>query len=145
MESVTVELGERTYTFSSPPGIKRAQDWRAQLGGTVSEIFDILEMMKDLEISRVSDVITLAHKVRPLLLSRLNEIPEWLISYSPVLEKDRDYIMENAYEEQIYPAFFEVLKLAFPFGKLLKIAPGLALNLTTTNSAEPSGASTETT
>ncbi len=144
MQDCTITLGEKEYVVKELP-IRKNMAWRAQLAQPINEIMAIVERLKDLEISRLGDILNLIQDLRPLLIQRLDEASEWLISYSPELQKDKEYILDNAYESQLITALVEVLKLAFPFAKLLPQSRlGLASRATLTNSPEASGESGQT-
>lgn len=141
MQDCTITLGEKEYVVKELP-IRKNQAWRTQLAQPINEAMAIVERLKDLEISRLGDILNLVQDLRPLLTQRLDEVSGWLISYSPELQRDQDYILDNAYESQLITALGEVLKLAFPFAKLLPGNRfGLASKETSTNSPEPNGES----
>lgn len=142
MQSCTVTLGEREYVISECP-IRQNMAWRKQLAEPINEIMAVVDKLKDLEISRVGDILSLVQGLRPLLTERLDDVSDWVISYSQNLQKDREYILDHAYESQLITALVEVLKLAFPFVSLLpgQNRLGLTSNPTLTNSQEANGAS----
>lgn len=64
-------------------------------------------------------LISLLARANNLVSGVLDEALELVVSYSPSLTADRDYILSEVYDSQIVDALVEVLQLAYPFGSLI--------------------------
>ena len=64
-------------------------------------------------------LISMLARANELVGGVLDQALDLVVSYSPTLERDRDYILSDAYDSQIVDALVEVLKLAYPFGSLI--------------------------
>lgn len=64
-------------------------------------------------------LISLLARANNLVSGVLDEALELVVSYSPSLTADRDYILTEVYDSQIVDALVEVLQLAYPFGSLI--------------------------
>jgi hypothetical protein len=147
MQEGTVVLGGQSYAIKELPA-RANQAWRKKIDGTLKEILGVLDVIPEMELDlaagqiRAGDIFNLVKKYSPLLLNRIDELADWVISYSPILEEDRERILDNAYESEMITALLEVLKLAYPFvASALNGLSGLPSKLTSTNSAAASGES----
>ena len=64
-------------------------------------------------------LVTLLARANNLVADVLDEALDLVVSYSPSLTADRDYILSEVYDSQIVDALVEVLTLAYPFGGLI--------------------------
>lgn len=139
-KTVTVQLADREYTISALP-IRRSKAWREQLAMPFAELTRILEGAGNIEINQFGDIAALVRTVSGTLLGAVDQMLHLMFEYSPELAADREYIEENAYDEEALVAFTEVLKLAYPLGRLLAVVTGRQESLTSSNSLSRNGAS----
>lgn len=64
-------------------------------------------------------LINLLARANNLVADVLDQALDLVVSYSPSLMADRDYILTEVYDSQIVDALVEVLQLAYPFGSLV--------------------------
>jgi len=92
----------------------------------------------------VAEVVGVA-KVLPVIVnglaSSVDEIEAMLFDYSPELDADREWILENAYDTEAISAFVEVLKLCFPILAAWGLVRGPQAARTVQNSPSRNGAS----
>ncbi len=115
IETVTVQLGEREYTFSEQPR-PRVKPWRARLFAEVKPLFGQLEGATSLSFDQPGDLLKVLPLLETVLLDGLDTVVELAVTFAPELEADREYIEQHATEKQILAAFQEAVKLADPFG-----------------------------
>ncbi len=142
MDTVQVTLGGKTYPITPLP-YGPSKRWREQLSAPLGEIASVL--MVDLEeaagdLAGVGSLVAVGQRV---LVGAPDLLVEMLFAYAPNLAEDRAHIEAQAYDGELMAAFLEVLKLAYPFGGLLKLlgSPGRQGRSTSKNSPLPSGAS----
>lgn len=140
MKEITLELGGRTYQVAALP-IGRSKVWREALAIPFSDLAKVLTSAADLEINSIKDIASVVQDMSGVLLGSVDMMLDLLFSYAPILKADREWIEENAYDEEALRAFAEVLKLAFPFGVLLGVVTGRMETKTSLNSLLPNGAS----
>ena len=142
LQSRTVVLGEKEYTITEA-GHRRAKGWKKAFMDRFyqplqAQLVDLNAL--DLDSLSLGDLPTLSPFVETLLTDTVDVVAELVISYSPVLEEDRDAILEAASDRQIIAAFWEVLKLANPLSvEALAQLSGLAKIGTLPNSPLPNG------
>jgi hypothetical protein len=123
MITKTITLGEREYEVKALT-IREADVWREKLNGPFAEIVEVLQGAEDVELSNARDLAGLLRTVTGNLVESPKIIRRLLFEYAPALLADADWILDNAYDEEIFDAFVEVLKLAFPFGKVTQMFRG---------------------
>jgi hypothetical protein len=153
MKSKDVTLAGRTYTIESLK-FRAERAWRKKYDAPIGNLINAISNIKEMSGKEFAKANDLIKEIGTVLLAHANDLikallesPDTLLDaicdYSPVLAVDRDFIEENAYQDEIARVFIEVLQIAYPFGSLL----GLLTNLgslekqTTPNSHEPSGVS----
>lgn len=114
---VVVELGEREFTIRQR-SIRESKAWRESLAGPFQELVGVLEGAGDLELSRLGDLAGLVRLVAGRVIGAVELVLDLLFEYSPELASEREWIEANAYDDEALDAFVEVLKLAYPFGRL---------------------------
>ena len=164
MSSANVTLGGRPYTIKGK-NLGPAAAWRAKFNGSrMMQIFlsldeaaiqlvGVLDQMTDaqgraLKMSEmdinVSDIIGLVRTLPVIvngLAASVDEMIAMLFDYSPELAADKDWLLENANDEQAIAAFVEVLKLNFPIMAVWGLVRGPLAARTVQNSPSPNGAS----
>lgn len=122
-KSVIVTLADQDYEIKALP-IKRAKLWRASLEVPFAELSTTLESAGSIELSNGADIAKLVRTFSGTLLGSVDKMLDLLFEFSPELAEDRERIEEEAYDEEALNAFAEVLKLAYPFGRLLALVNG---------------------
>lgn len=151
MKSISVDLAGRSYTIESLK-FRAERAWRKKYDVPIANLIGAIANVKELSAKEFDKPGDLLKEVGMVLLSHANELMKALLDspdiifeaicdYSPVLAADREFIEENAYQDEIAAVFIEVLKIAYPFGSLLGIAKSLGSleRQTSQSSLEPSG------
>lgn len=103
------------------PGIKEAEGEVA--GPDEGETGVTITTAQEREQAQVSEakgfLINLLGRANSLVAGVLDQALDLVISYSPSLTAERDYILSEVYDSQIVDALVEVLQLAYPFGSLV--------------------------
>lgn len=138
----TVTLGGRQYTITPPP-IRQSKAWREKLAVPFATLSVALESAGTLEldIRQMADIAELVRRFSGVLIGSIDTVLDLLFEYSPVLASDREWIEQNAYDDEALEAFMEVLKLAYPLGTLGQILSGPTVSRTSSNSRSRSGGS----
>ena len=123
-KSVTITLGGQKYEVAEAPMRKNAA-WRANLNQLLTEVGGLMEAAGTVELNSVADLIGVVRQIQDVILAAPDRLTAMLFDYSPVLAADRTRIEADVYESELIGAFVEVLKLAYPFGDLLRLANGL--------------------
>lgn len=137
LNTVTVTLGEKEFEIK-PLTIRKSKAWRVAFTDALQGLVGPLVNIAGEEFSG-DTVEPLIEGVKGILINSTDVVLELLYAYSPALEKEREWIEENAYETEAFAAFMEVLKLAYPFvtaGQTL-VQAGLQDQLTGKRSSEP--------
>lgn len=114
MKTVNVEIAGREYTIKELPSRKNA-DWRKLLEAETTKLTSLVADAPSVQLN-AAGVGELLRRGSDLLLGSVDNLTDLLFAYSPELEKDQDYISENAYDSELIGAFKEVVGLAYPFG-----------------------------
>ena len=120
VESATFQLGEREFTVPQA-GFLRAKPWKKRLFEEIKPIVEQVGGVTGIEFSSPADLLRLVPTVETLFLDGIDTMFDLLVSYSPLLEAERDYIAEYATDKQILAAFQEVVKLTDPFGMVANL------------------------
>jgi len=141
-EHITVELGDKTFEVEAL-SIRLSKVWRQDFAERLQPLFDLLPTLPDIDISKPEELVKLLPLIQNLLTTHLNDAIDLLFEYSPVLQKEREWIGDNASDKQAIAAFLGVLKMTNPFdAKLLRGAlTGPTSGETSSKSPAPSGAS----
>jgi hypothetical protein len=148
MKSITITLGDRTYTVQSLK-FKAEREWRKKYDAPISNLITAVSTVKHLSTKQYEQTGELFKEIGMVLLSHADELLSALLNspdtcfeaicdYSPAIAADRAFVEENAYQEEIARAFIEVVKLAYPFGSLLGIATSLGSLEKQTTQSSPS-------
>lgn len=151
MNEVTVTLGGKSYAVKQLP-IRANRAWRKRFDEPINKIMASIHLIGQLSKEEFKDGKEMLQKIGGILLARTGEIAEILLSsmdmvldglfaYAPELEADRERIETTATDDEAMAAFVEVLKIAYPFGRLLNLAGQLGRTgqETSPNSARPNG------
>ena len=141
IQTITIRLGEKDYTVREA-GHLRAGPWNKRLLAEVKPIFEQVGQAYQSQFDTFADVLKMWPLFQQVFTDSLETVFDMLVSYSPELEADKEYIEANATERQILGGFQEVIRLADPFGiapMLLKQA-GLQTNGTLSSLPSQNGA-----
>jgi hypothetical protein len=123
--AVQVTLGGQSYTVHQRP-IRAARAWREKLGGHLGQVVSVLQNVDGIDLTRATDLGQLAGVLRDVVIQAPDIACDLLCEYSPEIAADRERIEGAAYDDEVMAASIEVLKLAYPFGGLLKLVGGRA-------------------
>lgn len=114
MRTETVTLGEREYQVTELP-LRKARAYRERLQEPFGNLVDLFERTPNTEIDNARQVAQLVRSLSDTLLNSVDLVVDLLFAYSAALDKDRDYIEDNAYGSQVVDAFIAILGLLYPF------------------------------
>ena len=119
---VDIRLGEKPYTVSQLR-TRQSSGWRkevvSKLGGIVQPLLTVLDW-KDVDTRDAEMVQALVGAISPVLLDTMDVVTECLLAYAPELRE----AVEQAYDDEMLHAFFEVLKLSVPFEEIGRLLSG---------------------
>lgn len=137
-----IELGGKTFTIRQLP-TGQADIWRQAVEQPLTEIVEQVATASEIDLSELGQSMAFIKAISTRLVNSPSTIRALLLVYSPELQAEADFILENAYDDEIFEAFAEVLARVYPFGTLLSriSEAGLMTRPISANSAVPSGAS----
>ena len=130
MKIIQIKIAGREYDVCPLP-IKANREWRLQFQEPLQDAANLVAELGDFagdEFDKPADLLNkvlsgvsgnLSSVVKHLLGSA-DMITEAVFQYSPVICKDREYIEEHGYDEELVAAFMQLLSLAFPFGRAIR-------------------------
>jgi hypothetical protein len=133
MKQTTITLAEKQYTIKELPSRKNAE-WKQllldklvpleKLGGMVKEV-KLPENMTEFNELGGDGLIDVLKQVGHVVLNSFDDVRDLVISYSPELEKNREWLEYNAYDSEYLQALIEVVKVALPFGEIRGVMQAL--------------------
>ena len=121
---VRLQLGGRDFDVV----LKKAAEasvWRDKMSAPIREIVALMLTFEDIQIQNLKDIGALINRLNTLLVGSIDTIYALMWEYSPeVLGADRDWIMENCYDDEILQGFISLVKASYPFGVIMKLIPG---------------------
>lgn len=117
-KQITVSLGGKDYVVKQLP-IRKAKAWRERLKQPFSTLSSALNSADKIELTNGSDLAGLINSLSDSVIDAPDMMFELLCLYCADIAADRDVVSDNAYDDEVQTAFVEVLKLAYPFGKLM--------------------------
>jgi len=129
----TVKLGGREYNLARLP-LRQASAMRRKINEQLEPIAKLAESAPDIEIRDVKKVSELIDSLRVILVNSIDVLFELLCEYSEDIKKDKDLLLDNAYDDEVIQAAIVMIQQLFPFGNLLSKLSGLAENMTSTSS-----------
>lgn len=120
LKTIKVTLASEEYEIA-PLTLKQSKLWREQLGKPITDVMTILAEADTLEFNSPADLVRLVALAKEYVLDSPDLIWEALCAYSPAINAKRETIEEAAYDVEIMDALAEVLKLAYPFGRLVQM------------------------
>lgn len=147
MAETTVTLGGKQYQIKQLP-IRANREWRARFDAPVNKLLAAFQDVGKVANTDYQDGKDMIRQIGALLLSRASEVAgvllesmdlvlDGLFAYSPALEADRERIETTATDDEAMTAFVEVLKIAYPFGRLLNLAGQLGRTAPETSPSLP--------
>lgn len=118
IQPTTVTLGGKEYAIKPLP-IRKSREWRQKLNGPFAMLVNVLSNVENIELSDAKNLGRLVDTMTSTVLGSVDIILTLLYDYSPELKAHQETIEENAFDEEVMAAFLEVLKLAYPFGRLM--------------------------
>ena len=142
MRQAKVTLGGREYMLRTPP-IRRSKEWRQKLARPFGDLAKAIELAGSVELSAadIPNIGDLVKRFASTLIGSVDTMLDLLFDYSPELAQDREWIEENAYDDEALNAFTEALKLAYPLDTILAMVSGPSASRTSSNSRSANGAS----
>ncbi len=114
MRVESVVLGEREYKLTELP-LRRAKAFRETLKSHFGGLIDLFERAPSTDITNTTQVAGLMRMLSSTLLESIDLAAELLCEYSDTINKDKEYILDNAVGSQIVDAFLAAIGLTFPF------------------------------
>lgn len=148
MKKTSVTLAGRTYVVESLK-FKAEREWRKKYDAPIGNLIGAIGNLQGIGSKQFEKAGDLLKEVGATLLSNAGSLLQAMLDspdiifnaicdYSPTIQADKAYIEENAYQDEIAAAFVEVLKIAYPFGKLLGIVTSLGSQEKQTTQSSPS-------
>lgn len=139
MNSFQILLGGKGYTI---PVLKarQAREWRSKVTLPVEVIQSLLASASTLDLADPANISALLSMVSQYIFKSPDLIVDLVMSYCKLSED----VLDSAYDEEFFAAFIEVLKVAYPFGVLQTMFPGLKLGAISKNLLSQNGESGET-
>lgn len=118
--TVEVKLGEREHTIAQLR-TRQAQGWRKELvngplGGMVRQIITLLDW-REVDTTNADQLNELIEGGGAILLEAMDAVADAVIAYAPNLGE----AVDEAYDDEIIAAFWEVIRLAFPFEMIMRV------------------------
>jgi len=141
-ETIDIKLGDQTFEIEDQ-SIKTSKAWRRKFADRLQPLFDFLPGLPDIDISKPEELVKLLPVIQKLLTDNVDDAIDILLEFSEVLEKEREWIENNASSKQAIVGLVEVLKLTNPFdvAGLKNVLNGPESTKTVSKSASPSGGS----
>ena len=128
-----VVLGGRTYSLARLE-LRQAAAMRKKINQQVEPIMELAQRAPGIEIKDVEQVGSVLAGLRQVLFNSIETLFDLLCEYSPEIGRDREWLLDHAYDEEVIEAALVMVKQLFPFGKAGRMLSGLAENMTSTNS-----------
>lgn len=116
--AVTVVLGGQEYLIV-PLNLRASRIWRQTLGQPVAELVNILSQANTLELKNPADLAKILNMVHTHLIGSPDLVFEAVCGYSPSIKEDRERLETEALDAEIIDVLGVILKLAFPFSRLV--------------------------
>lgn len=128
MKQATIQLGGREYTLGELP-LRQATAWRQRLSALFGGAAQQVAQLPETQIDNAQDLGNLLSTLKGMLVESVDLAFELLVAYSPALEADREFLLDNAYPSEVLDGFWEAMKLAFPFGGIMGKAGSVVTTL----------------
>lgn len=129
MRSETITLAGQDYTVAELP-MRANAAWRGQVEQALNQAQGLLAegMRLDLKPEQTRDILSLVRRAGDLLLKAPDLVTDLVFAYAPALAADKTRILDEGYESELWEAFMACLRLAYPFGRALKLAELISAN-----------------
>lgn len=114
MRTETVTLGDREFELSELP-LRKARQFRETLKEHFGVFITLFEGAPQTDISNTKAVAGLMRVMSDTLLNSVDLAADLLYQYSPELQKQKEWIEDNATSSQVVDAFLAMMALSFPF------------------------------
>lgn len=118
-----ITLGGVEYPVRALP-MRQAREFRQGFGELVNSLAGALRAVNSTNIDNFDTVAGLIDSLGDLLIGSIDQIAEYVFSYSPEIAADRERIENEATDTEMIAAFREVLALLYPFGGLMNSLTG---------------------
>lgn len=127
MRSESITLAGQEYSVAELP-MRANAAWRKQLEATLDEGLALLDASRALELKKENwgDAVTIMRSAGLLLLRAPDSIADLVFAYAPTVAADRERVLNEGYESELMDALLACLRLAYPFGKALRLVGQLA-------------------
>jgi len=120
-KSIKVVLAGKEFAVVELPSRANAA-WRKKLQTTVSEALGRVGGIGDTEIRDLKDVSALVSDVGGLIAQAPEMVIDLMLEYAPPIAAAWPELGDQVYDSELMDVFGQVLKLAFPFGKIQGLA-----------------------
>lgn len=125
MKSVEVVLAGRTFVVPELPA-RLNVEWRKLLQESVVGLVDLGVNLSGTALGEGTDTAKALDGVMGLIAQAPEMAVRMLREYCREIDEAWSAIEGDVYESELIDAFFQVCKLAFPFGKLVDLYKGLS-------------------
>jgi len=120
-----VMLGGVEYELKPIP-LRPARELREKIAGQVEGFARSISTLEGVEINKMEEVGELISSLGMTAANSMDMIADWLFEFSAELRADKNRIEETATDEEVLKAFWEALKMLYPFGSMMGSLSGLA-------------------
>lgn len=117
----TIMLGGREFVLAELPRLQNA-DWRVELESKLEPLINLISGVNKLELNTAADIDWLVQSLRGVLLKAPDVLVDLVLSYSPELREQEEWINLHVYESELIPAIQEVIAMAYPLGSVVGLA-----------------------
>jgi hypothetical protein len=127
----TIHLADQEYNIPTLK-YKAARAWREKAAEPLAMLSGTFAAAADFDLTRPSDLSHLLEIVGSVLVQSPDLLVDLLFEYMVNIDKkERKRIEENSTDDELLEAFVEVLKVAYPFGRVMgMLSPGQATRQT---------------
>lgn len=138
MREIKLILGEKEFTVRELPDRKN-KEWRKQLEPILDGVSKLLRE-DNTEINSAGDLVDIMARNGRALIAQSENAADIVISYSPLLQAEREWLDENVTETEYLAALMALARVAYPTDFFIQqVAGSKSLGLlrpqTSTNSA----------
>jgi len=133
-----VMLGGREYSLAKKK-LRQASAMRKRLNERVEPLMQLAQKAPTIEIKNIEQVGGILDGLRDMMVNSIDILFDLLCEYDQKIEEDREWLLDNAIDEEVIEAALVMIKQLFPFGGILKTLNGLVENSTLTSSKNTTG------
>jgi hypothetical protein len=129
MRTEQITLAGKEYEIAELP-IRKNAAWRQQLEETLAPMAELMQESQTInfEANNAGSIFGIVRQAGEMLVKSPDTITDLVFAYAPDVEADADTIRDEAYDSEVMDAFTAILRLAFPFGRLLGTVRALGVN-----------------